>query len=183
MSLILQISWWNLDMLEHMVILQKIMVQIRLNLKFNTFKGRFTVNWHGKNIVFSENFNIWKIESVLFFFKVNFILEWQVFMKFLSNKYLWNFWKFLARLRFPSSKWILKIIKDCYGESALKLFCKFERTDLCCWKAELDLSFFKYCFKNGLTQKFLHFEVSNWSPKLLDAYKQCQVRQTKGRNF
>ena len=54
---------------------------------------------------------------------------------------------FLARLRFPSSKSIPKVIKDRYGESVLKLVRKFERTDLRCRKAELDLSFLKHCFK------------------------------------
>ena len=68
---------------------------------------------------------------------------------------------FLARLRFLSPKSIPKIIKGRYGESVLKLVCKFERTDLCCRKAELDLSFLKYCFENSLTPKFLRFKVSN----------------------
>ena len=65
---------------------------------------------------------------------------------------------FLARRRFPSSKSILKVVKDRYGESVLKLIRKFERTDLRCRKAELDLSFLKYCFKNSLTPKFLHIK-------------------------
>ena len=64
---------------------------------------------------------------------------------------------FLARLRFPSLKSIPKIIKDRYGESVLKLVHKFERTDLCCRKAELDLSFLKYCFENSLTPKSFTF--------------------------
>ena len=86
---------------------------------------------------------------------------------------------FLARLRFPSLKSIPKIIKDRYGESVLKLVRKFERTDLRCRKAELDLSFLKYCFENSLTPKFLHFKVSNRSPKSSDAYRQCQIRLLK----
>ena len=68
---------------------------------------------------------------------------------------------FLARLGFPSSKSMSKIIKDCYGDSTLKLVCKFERTNLHCQIAELDLSFLKYCFENGLTPKSLHFKVPN----------------------
>ena len=86
---------------------------------------------------------------------------------------------FLARLRFPSSKSIPKIIKDGYGESMLKLVRKFERKDLRCRKAELDLSFLKYCFENSLTPKFLRFKVSNRSLKSSDAYKQCQIRLLK----
>ena len=88
---------------------------------------------------------------------------------------------FLARLRFPSSKSIVKFIKDRYGESVLKLVRKFERTDLRCRKAELDLSFLKYCFENSLTPKFLRFKVSNRSLKSSDAYKQCQIRLFKER--
>ena len=53
----------------------------------------------------------------------------------------------LARLRFPSSKSIAKIIKDRYGASVLKLVWKFERTDLRCRKSELDLSFFEVLFR------------------------------------
>ena len=53
---------------------------------------------------------------------------------------------FLARLRFPSSKSIPEMTKDRYGENILKLVVrKFERTDLRCQKAELHLSFLKYC--------------------------------------
>ena len=80
---------------------------------------------------------------------------------------------FLARLRFPSSKSFPKIIKDPNGENVLKLVCKFERTDLRCRKAELDLSFLKYCFENSLTPKFSRFKVSNRRLKSSDAYKQC----------
>ena len=76
---------------------------------------------------------------------------------------------FLARLRFLSSKSIPKIIKDRYGENVLKLVLKFERTDLRCRKAELDLSFLKYCFENSLAPKFLRFKVSNQSLKSSDA--------------
>ena len=85
---------------------------------------------------------------------------------------------FLVKLRFPSSKSILKIIKDRYGESVLRLVRKFERTGLCCRKAELDLSL-KHCFENSLTPKFLCFKVSNQSLKSSDAYKQCQMRLLK----
>ena len=85
----------------------------------------------------------------------------------------------LARLRFPSSKSIPKIIKDRYGENVPKLVRKFERTDIHCRKAELYLKFLKYCFKNGLTPKFLHLKVSNQILKSSDAYKQYQIRLLK----
>ena len=85
------------------------------------------------------------------------------------------FFLFFTRLRFPLSKWILKIIKHCYCKRVLKLVRRFERTDLRCRKAELDLSVLKYCFLNVLTPKFLHFKDSNRSLKLSDTYKQCQI--------
>ena len=72
----------------------------------------------------------------------------------------------LARLRFPLSKWILKIIKHRYSKSVLKLVRRFQRTDLRCRKAELDLIFLKYCF-------FRSFKVSDRSLKSSDTYKQC----------
>ena len=34
----------------------------------NTTKSEFTVNRGGKNIVFSDNFTIWKIETFVLFF-------------------------------------------------------------------------------------------------------------------
>ena len=86
---------------------------------------------------------------------------------------------FLARRRFPSSKSVPKVIKDRYGESVLTLVRKFERADLRCRKAELDLSFVKYCFENSLTPKFLRFKVSNRSLKSPDAYRQCQIHLLK----
>ena len=86
---------------------------------------------------------------------------------------------FLARLRFPSSKSIPKVIKDRYGESVLKLVCKFKRTDLRRRKAELELGFLNYCFENSLTLKLLRFKVSNRSLKSSDAYRQCQIRLLK----
>ena len=90
---------------------------------------------------------------------------------------------FLARLSFPSSRSIPKIIEDCYGERVSKLVFTFERTDLCYRKAELDLSFTKYYFENEFTAKFLHFIVSNQNLKLSDASKQCQTALLKEKIF
>ena len=86
---------------------------------------------------------------------------------------------YLARRRFPSSKSIPKIVRDRHGENVLKLVHKFERTDLRCRKAELNLSVLNYCFENSLTPRFLHFKVSNRSLKSSDAYEQCQIRLLK----
>ena len=86
---------------------------------------------------------------------------------------------FQARFRFPSSKSIPKVIKDRYGKSVLKLARKFEKTDLRCRRAELDLSFLKYCFENSLIPKYLRFKVSNRSLKSSDTYRQCQIRLLK----
>ena len=80
----------------------------------------------------------------------------------------------LARLRFPSSKSIAKIIKDRYGASVLKLVRKFERTDLRCRIAELDLSFLKQCFENGLTPKFLRFRVSSFITNISPIHFRCR---------
>ena len=68
---------------------------------------------------------------------------------------------FLARLRFPSSKSIPKIIKDRYDETVLKLVCKFERIDLCCQKVDLccriRFEFFKVLFQKWFTIKVFTF--------------------------
>ena len=62
-------------------------------------------------------------------------------------------------------------MKDRYDDSIHKIVSKFERADLRCRKAELNLSFLEYCFENGLTPMFLHFKVSMRSLKLSDANK------------
>ena len=80
----------------------------------------------------------------------------------------------LARLRFPSSKSIAKIIKDRDGASVLKLVRRFERRDLRCRKAELDLSFLKYCFENSLTPKFLRFKVSSFITNISPIHFRCR---------
>ena len=86
---------------------------------------------------------------------------------------------FFGKIKISFIEIYSEIIKDGYGESVLKLVRKFEWTDLRCRKAELDLSFLKYCFENSLTLKFWCFKVSNRILKLSDAYKQCQIRLLK----
>ena len=90
---------------------------------------------------------------------------------------------FLTKLRFPSSKSIPKIIKDCYGESVLKLVRKLERTDLRCRKAELDLSFLKYCFENSLTPKFLRFQSFESKPEIVRCLQTMSDTLTQRRSF
>ena len=41
-------------------------------MRINTTKSGFTVNRGGKNNIFSDNFNIWKIEILLLFFECKF---------------------------------------------------------------------------------------------------------------
>ena len=89
------------------------------------------------------------------------------------------FFFFFGKIKISFIEIYSEIIKDRYGESVLKLVRKFKRTDLCCRKAELDLSFLKYCFEKSLTLKCWCFKVSNRILKFSDAYKQCQMHLLK----
>ena len=62
-----------------------------------------------------------------------------------------------------------------------KLVRKFERTDLRCRKAELDLSFLKYCLENSLTPKFLHFKVLK--SEIIGCLQTMPDTLTQRRNF
>ena len=64
---------------------------------------------------------------------------------------------FLKRLRIPSSKSILKFIKDRYGESVLKLFRKFERTRYTLSKNGIRFEFFEALFRKLFNTKVFTF--------------------------
>ena len=68
---------------------------------------------------------------------------------------------FLVRLRFPSRLSLLQVIRNRYGDTVVKLVCKFQKVDFEYRKAALGLNFLETCRSfNGLP-KFLQSRVAN----------------------
>ena len=110
--------------------------------------------------------NEWLLLSVNFTAKVEL-----VFVLTLENAFSLSFHNKAKRKSIASCKNGTRDFQDVLSNLRI--------TDLRCRKAELDLTFLKYCFENSLTPKFLHFKVSNRSLKLSDPYRQCQIRLLK----
>ena len=61
---------------------------------------------------------------------------------------------FLARVRFPKSKFIAEVIQASYNENTVKRIRKLEKPDYHLCKAELDLEFLYKCRTIMLFLKF-----------------------------
>ena len=81
---------------------------------------------------------------------------------------------FLARVRFPKSKYIAEVIRARNNENTVKRIRKLEKLDYRLRKAELDLEFLCKCNDNNVIPKFLNFRVANNHLKFSTTYKQCQ---------
>ena len=68
---------------------------------------------------------------------------------------------FLARVRFPKSKYIAEVIRARNNENTVKRIRKLEKLDYRLRKAELDLGFLCKCNDNNVITKFLHFCLAN----------------------
>ena len=66
---------------------------------------------------------------------------------------------FLARLRFPSRLSIVEVLRKRYGDQALKLNRKFEKTDIKHKKTLLDLQFLKICEDHNVIPTFLRLKL------------------------
>ena len=64
-------------------------------------------------------------------------------------------------LKFPSRLSITKVLRNRYDDQSLKLFRKFEETDLMHQKALLDLKFLKIYDDHNIIAKFVRFKVAN----------------------
>ena len=71
-------------------------------------------------------------------------------------------------------KSIAKIIGKWYGSHTVKQLQKFEKLDYKVCKNWSDLEFLKLCQENGLTPKFLNFNIANGNLCYSYSYKQCQ---------
>ena len=78
---------------------------------------------------------------------------------------------FLVRLRFPSRLSLLQVIRNRYGDTIVKLVCKFEKVDFKHRKAALDLNFFQTCGSLNVIPKFLQFHVANKNFQRSQAYQ------------
>ena len=86
---------------------------------------------------------------------------------------------FLLKLRFPGNKSVEEIIRKRYGSEAVKWLRKFEKLDFKIRKNEANLQFLQSCHHEGLTPKFLNFELANSSLKHSRTCKQCQLMLLK----
>ena len=68
---------------------------------------------------------------------------------------------FLVRLRFPSKMSTVQVIRNRYGNEAVKLMRKFERLDFRYQKVLLGLDFLDNCIRNDVIPKFVEFRVAS----------------------
>ena len=83
---------------------------------------------------------------------------------------------FLSKLRFPTKYSLIDIIRNRYGNEAVKVVRKFENIDFKLRKTKLDLEFLNTCLKRSLIPKFLRFRLANRTLESSTAYRQCQLR-------
>ena len=83
---------------------------------------------------------------------------------------------FIVRLRFPRDKSVGEVIRSRYGNAALKLARKVEKTDFKLRKTKLDLEFLETCLHHGVTPTFLKFRLSNRHLQTSPAYRSCQSK-------
>ena len=72
---------------------------------------------------------------------------------------------------FPSRLSLLQVIRNRYGDTIVKLVCKFEKVDFKHRKAALDLNFFQTCGSLNVIPKFLQFHVANKNLQRSQAYQ------------
>ena len=80
---------------------------------------------------------------------------------------------FLTRIRFPSRLSIAEVLRKRYGDQALKLVRKFEKTDIEHKKDRLDLKFLKICEDHNVIPTFLCFKVANSTLHSSSTYRRC----------
>ena len=81
---------------------------------------------------------------------------------------------FIIRCRFPASKSVAKIIRERYGNAALKDVRKLEKTDLKKRKVQLDINFLETCRDAKVIPRFLQFRMANGALRKSTTYDNCQ---------
>ena len=90
---------------------------------------------------------------------------------------------FLARVRFPKSKFIAEVIQARYNENTVKRIRKLENSDYRLRKAELDLEFLCKCNDNNVIPKVLNCRIANNHLNFFTTYKQCQSRNSSDKIY
>ena len=80
---------------------------------------------------------------------------------------------FIVRLRFPSDKSIVSVIRSRRNAEIVRQIRRFEKLDFKIRKNEADLEFLQSCQQNNLIPKFLNFKVASSSLQFSRTYKQC----------
>ena len=97
---------------------------------------------------------------------------------------------FIFKLRYPSGKSVIEILRGKYGHSYVKLYIKIEDLHYKCHKLKLDIEFLELCLCHNLYPKFLNFKVyckqfrntseyKSWQKKLLLREIKLQNRKLK----
>ena len=82
---------------------------------------------------------------------------------------------FIIRLRFPAKKSVANIIRERYGNAALKDVRKLEKLDLKKRKAQLDINFLETCREAKVMPTFLQFRLANSTLRKSTTYDNCQM--------
>ena len=86
-----------------------------------------------------------------------------------------NFFLFLARLRFPKSQSISSIVRRRYSGEILKAIRKFEKADYKLGKARLDINFLVRCQYENVVANFLKFRLANKDLRNFVTYRKSQL--------
>ncbi len=81
---------------------------------------------------------------------------------------------FIIRCRFPANKSVAKIVRERYGNAALKDVRKLEKTDFKKRKVQLDVNFLETCRDAKVIPRFLQFRTANGNLRTSSAYDNCQ---------
>ena len=82
---------------------------------------------------------------------------------------------FIIRCRFPANRSVANIIRERYGNAALKDVRKLEKLDLKKRKAKLDITFLETCQEANVIPTFLQFRMANSSLRKSTTYDNCQT--------
>ena len=83
---------------------------------------------------------------------------------------------FIIRLRFPANKSVANIIRERYGNAALKDVRKLEKLDFKKRKVKLDINFLETCRDAKVIPTFLQFRLANSALRKSTTYDNCQTQ-------
>ena len=81
---------------------------------------------------------------------------------------------FIIRCRFPSNKSVASIVRERYGNAALKDVRKLEKLDFKKRKVQLDINYLETCRDAKIVPRFLQFRMANGNLRNSTTYDHCQ---------